>query len=54
MQQGGTLINNGLCTLSYNGVLNIWKDLKNIADDSLPSETVIGHQVVILCLKSLT
>jgi len=50
MQQGATLIKDGICSLSLNGTLNLWRNALSLSDDSLPSETAIGHQAPINAL----
>jgi len=47
MQQGATLIKDGICSLSLNGALNIWREALNLSEESLPSEVAIGHQVIL-------
>jgi len=47
MQQGATLIKDGICSLSLNGTLNFWRNALSLSDKSLPSDTAIGHQVML-------
>ena len=47
MLQGAALYKDDLCSLSFNGALNFWRGISSLANDSLPSEIVVGHQVIV-------